>query len=212
MSKKIDPAALEKLASFVQGSLNTFVEIERENANYRRTIRVLQGKEPEQRDKRRLVTWIAHRDVGFIDGMRQIAANLLLDLQYIVQTGGEVMDHLSQKEPDLVILGDEFDDIPAEFVLDTIRSHSPRCAILHVSGWPEGDRRGVLIGPYDDANLERTMNSGHDLVALLDEARQRFDDLEMRSEFGRTFRDRHTQWLRVYKEVTDLLQEFQGRS
>lgn len=211
MSSISDQATLQKLMTFIQGSLNTIVEIERENANYRRMIRVLQGREPEQREKRRLITWIAHSDPGFIEGMQQIAPSLLLDLQSIIQTGGEVMDNLSKREPDLVILGDEFDDIPADFVYDTVRSQSPRCAVLRVWGWPVGQRLGVLEGPHEEARIERPMESGHDLVALIDEVRQRFEDMELRAEFGRAFRDRHLNFLRSYKEVSALLEGLSSR-
>ena len=206
-----DPAAFEKLQAFLKASLNAFIEIERENANYRHTIRVLQGKAPKSQEKRRLVTWIAHTDAGFIEGMQQIAPQLLLDIQSVVQTGGEVMDSLSRREPDLVLLGDDFDDIPSDFVFDTIRSQAPRCAFLRVYGWPVGDRHGLLDGPYEEAQIDRTLESGHDLVALLDEARQRFDDLELRQEFGRAFRDRHDNWLRSYKAINDLVESLAGR-
>lgn len=211
MSSNPDQASIQKLLTFLQGSLNTFVELERENANYRQTIRVLQGRDPEQRDKRRLITWIAHRDQGFVDGMMQIAPSLLLDLQSVIQTGGEVMDNLSKREPDLVILGDEFDDIPTDFVYDTVRSQAPRCAVLRVWGWPHGTRQGTLEGPHEEPLIERPLDSGHDLVAMLDEVRQRFDDLDLRAEFGRAFRDRHTNFLRSYKEISTLLESMANR-
>lgn len=212
MSSNADRDAYEKLLSFVQSSLQTFVDIERENADYRRTIRVLQNREAEVREQRRLVTWIAHMDEGFVDGIQHLAPRIQLDLQVIVHTGGEVLDHLSKREPDLILVGDNFPDIPSEFIVDSIRSQARRCAVLLVSGWPDGQREGVLTGPYDEATIKRPLETARDLVALLEEARARFEGLEMSSDFARSFRERHTTWLRGYKEATDMLQSIVERS
>lgn len=211
MTLHSDRETYEKLLAFVQNSLQTFVDIERENADYRRTIRVLQNRESETREQRRLVTWIAHQDQGFVDGMQQIAPRVQLDLQAIVYTGGEVLDNLSQREPDLIIIGDNFPDIPAEFVLDSVRSQARRCAILSVHGWTDGERSGELFGPYEEATIQRSLETARDLVALLDEARLRFENLEMSSEFARSFRERHNNWLRAYKEATDALDALLAR-
>lgn len=201
----------QKILDFIQGSLQTFVDIERENADYRQTIRVLQNQESAERSQRRLVTWIAHGDEGFIEGMRQIADRVHIDLQVVVYTGGEVIDYLSRSEPDLLIIGDNFPDIPAEFVLDSVRSQAQRCAVLRIDGWSTTERSGQLSGPYDEATIERDLETARDLVALLDEARLRFEGLEQSSNFARSFRERHSKWLRGYKEATDLLNDLMKR-
>lgn len=197
----------EKLLQFIRASLQTFIDIERENADYRRTIRVLQNRESANREQRRLVTWVAHSDAGFVEGMQQIAPRVQLDLQMIVYTGGEVLDNLSQREPDLILLGDTFPDIPAEFVMDSVRSQARRCAVLSVAGWSSGGQRlGVLSGPYEEATIERPLDTARDLVALLEEARLRFENLEMSSDFARSFRERHNDWLRGFKNATETLE------
>lgn len=196
----------EKLRAFIQGSLQTFIDIERENADYRHTIRVLQNQESAERSHRRLVTWIAHGDEGFIEGMRQIAERVHIELKIVVYTGGEVLDYLSRSEPDLIILGDSFPDIPTELVLDSIRSQAERCAVLRIDGWSTAERSAMLTGPYDEATIERRLETAKDLVALLDEARLRFEGLEQSSNFARSFRERHSNWLRGYKEATELLE------
>lgn len=197
----------EKLRAFIEGSLQTFIDIERENADYRHTIRVLQNQEAATRSQRRLVTWIAHGDEGFIEGMRQIAERVHIDLQVVVYTGGEVLDYLSRSEPDLLIIGDNFPDIPAEFVLDSVRSQAQRCAILRIDGWSSNERAAQLSGPYDEATIGRDLSTARDLVALLDEARLRFEGLEKSSNFARSFRERHSNWLRGYKEATDIIDD-----
>lgn len=201
----------EKLRAFIEGSLQTFIDIERENADYRHTIRVLQNQEAATRSERRLVTWIAHGDEGFIEGMRQIADRVHIDLQVVVYTGGEVLDYLSRSEPDLLIIGDNFPDIPAEFVLDSVRSQAQRCAILRIDGWSTSERAAQLSGPYDEATIARDLSTARDLVALLDEARLRFEGLEKSSNFARSFRERHSNWLRGYKEVTDIIDDLLDR-
>jgi|SRR5690554_347157 len=206
MALNSDRENYQKLLQFIRGSLQTFIDIERENADYRRTVRVLQNRESGTREQRRLVTWIAHSDAGFVEGMQQIAPRVQLDLQVIVYTGGEVLDNLSQSEPDLILLGDNFPDIPTEFVLDSVRSRARRCAVLSVTGWSEGDREGVLSGPYDEATISRPLESARDLVTLLEEARLRFENLEMSSDFARSFRERHNAWLRGFKEATETLE------
>lgn len=196
----------EELLAFVQGSLQTFIDIERENSDFRHTIRVLQNQESADRSKRRLVTWIAHSEEGFIEGMRQIAERVHIDLQVVVYTGGEVLDNLSRSEPDLLIIGDVFPDIPAEFVLDSVRSQAQRCAILRIDGWSTNERSAELSGPYDEATISRKLETARDIMALLDEARLRFKGLERSSNFARSFRERHSNWLRGYKNATELLE------
>lgn len=196
----------EQLLAFVQGSLQTFIDLERENADYRHTIRVLQNQESGERSQRRLVTWIAHGEEGFIEGMRQIAERVRIDLQVVVYTGGEVLDHLSRSEPDLLIIGDTFPDIPAEFVLDSVRSQAQRCAILRIDGWSSSERSAELSGPYDEAVISRPLETARDLMALLDEARTRFEELEKSANFAQSFRERHNRWLREYKGATEVLE------
>ena len=211
MASNSDRENIERLLGFLQESLQTFIDIERENADYRRTIRVLQNRESETREQRRLVTWIAHSDASFVEGMKQIAPRLQLDLQAIVYTGGEVLDNLSQREPDLIVLGDNFPDIPGEFVVDSVRSQARRCAVLTVRGWSEENRSGILSGPYDEATIERELGTARDLVVLLEEARLRFENLEMSSDFARSFRERHERWLRGYKDASETLEALKAR-
>lgn len=196
----------EQLLSFARTSLQTFIDIERENADYRRTIRALQNRDSDERSSRRLVTWLAHDNESFVEGMRQIEERIHIDLQIIVFTGGEVLDHLSRSEPDLLILGDDFPDIPAEFVLDSVRSQADRCAIVRIEGWNQGDRLGTLSGPYDEPSISRPLETANDLLVLFNEARARFELLEMSSDFARSFRERHQSWMQEYKNVATILE------
>lgn len=203
---------LERAIEFLDASFRVFVDIERENADFRRAIKEIKNPGSYRAAKRRLSTWVAHEDESFVSGMVKLAEHLELDLAYAAQHGGELLDKLSQSEPDIIVLGDAFPDIPVEMVFSTVRSQAQRCCVVRINSWGNPDHRtGTLEGPYDEAEIERTLPTARELAMLLKEAERRHEDLEASKEFARSFRERHSSWVRSYKEIREQLNELRRR-
>ena len=200
-------ATIDSLLNFLSDTLNLYIELERENAEYQRTIARLQNPSMAAGGDRRMNLWVAHEDPGFLGGMQKLAPRLNLLPVVVVQTGGEIMDRLSSAKPDILVLGDSLPDLPVEFLIDSLESEVRRAVLVQVLNWGEQTERSTrIVGPYGEPSVDAPMQNANDLVVALTEARRRVEHVELTRDFARHFKERHADFIARYNEVRAMVE------
>ena len=195
----------QRLTEFLDTTLQTFLELEKNNHELRIQVQELKDPSKAQRRKRQLSVWVAHPDETFCKGVASLADPLNVLIHPPLAMGGSLLDRLSSKQPDIVILADMLADIPGPFVLNTITSDYPNLVCVMISNWNTNNMEGELTGPKVAEKVTRKLKSVDDLVALLKEAKMRCYDIDMGMEFAREFKERHSTFIENYTEIKRAL-------
>jgi DNA-binding response OmpR family regulator len=193
------PSAVQ---SFAEQGMQVFADLEREYLELARRVRTLeraQGTEAEVR----ILGWVAHPDLDFARGVTSLAERLRIDFAQPLQTGGEVLDHLSAGAPNVLVLADSLPDIPSEFLAQSVLSTQPRIHIVQINGWGTPERTAVLFGGDIGTPIERTLGNVNDLIALLEEAVMRSVDDVLTRMTAQSIHSRYEDFVRRYRELRE---------
>lgn len=188
--------------SFAENAVAVFADLEREYIDLARRNRQLEralGTEPDVR----ILGWVAHPDPDFARGVTSLAERLRIDFAPAMQTGGEVLDHLSGGAPNVLVLSDALPDIPSEFLAQSVLSTQPRIHVVQINGWGTPERHGVLFGGDISEPITRPLGNVNDLIALLAEAVARSVDDVLTAMTAQAIRARYEDFVRRYRELRD---------
>lgn len=200
----------EELSTFLELSLQTFMQLERQNVELRQRVAVVDDPASAARMNRIFHAWITHSDPRFSQGVLALEDRIGIKFDKQMTTGGEVLDRISAEKPDLVLLGDSLPDIPAELITESIRSEHPSVAIVMVRRWGAPDMYAELLGQKEGDSLVRPLRNADDLVAVLESAKARCAAADLGREFFRKFSESHGKFLDHYRTFRRLLEGLQG--
>ena len=190
--------------AFAELALQTFTAVEKEHLDILR--RALPTEDPTMAARLNTYTrtFIAHQDPDFVRGVIKRGEQLGLEFKAPLATGGEILDKIGHSAGELLIVGDQLPDIPAQMVVETIQSQHPDVAIVYIEAWGTANQSVTLLSGTM-APVSRLMRSVSDLLAILEAARERAQDSLFSKEFTERFRGKHDAFLRKYTELRQLL-------
>ncbi|MFT6400359.1 MAG: DNA-binding NtrC family response regulator [Bradymonadia bacterium] len=190
---------LMEVAEFADFALERFLAIERQNMELERDLRRLENPESET-ERASLVTWVAHSDTEFANGVMSLGPRLGLDVRPPMHTGGEILDKVSSNPPNIIILDFSLPDIPTPLVVETVKSEYTDIQLVTVDGWGTATRTITVTGGSAQ-DVTQGMETVDDLIKILEVAAARARDTVMGRDFAAEFKNRHDDFLRRYAQV-----------
>lgn len=195
----VSHSRLLQVAEFADFALERFLGLERQNMELELDLRRLEN--PDSASERvNLITWVAHSDAEFANGVLSLGPRLGLDVRPPMHTGGEVLDKVSSNPPNIIILDFSLPDIPASLVVETIKSEYSDIQIVSVDGWGTAERTITVTGG-SAPDVTQSMETVDDLIKILEVAAERASDTVIGRDFAAEFKNRHDDFLRRYADV-----------
>ncbi|HEY0711206.1 MAG TPA: hypothetical protein VGF45_00910, partial [Polyangia bacterium] len=124
--------------------------------------------------------------------------------------GGEALDQASQRAPEVLLINEDLQDLPASMVSKTVRAHSPE-VLVAVLRPPRGDAAAGQIRLLDAAIGPSPSSIEFSTPAdLTDVIRDLQTTIRQRARERRqmiAFRKQHADFLRQYSELRQKLAE-----
>lgn len=190
---------LVEVADFADFALERFLSLERRNMELERDLRRLEDP-TSMTERAHLVTWVAHSDAEFANGVLSLGPKLGLDVRPPMHTGGEVLDKVYSNPPNIIILDFSLPDIPTSLVVETVRSEYSEIQMVTVDGWGTATRTITVTGG-SAPDVTQGMETVDDLIMILEVAAERANDTVIGRDFAGEFKNRHDDFLRRYAEV-----------
>jgi DNA-binding response OmpR family regulator len=202
---RVDAGLDGLMAGFLDATLQTFTALEKEHMDVLR--RALPSEDPTTaaRLEDPTHTFIAHHDPDFVRGIVKRGDQLRLAFRSPLTTGGEVLDKLGHTPGEILIMSDQLPDIPAEMVLETVRSQHRDLGVVYIEQWGTPQQSVTLSSGAYPEGTTRLMRNVSDLVSILELARERSQEAIFHREFASRFRTRHEPFLRRLQELRQRL-------
>lgn len=196
-------STIELMQGFADFALETFVSLERRNLEVERRLR--QFENPGATEERPVLSaWVAHSDADFAAGVVTLGPKLRLEIAHPMSTGGEVLDKITDRPPQLLILDASLPDIPGELLVQTVRAEWPELEMVVIEGWGT-EAREVLVVAGAAPEVRRPMKTVQDLIEMMELAADRATDAKMGRDFAEAFKGQHEEFIRRFAEVKKSL-------
>jgi DNA-binding NtrC family response regulator len=199
-----DPATealLQGVKRFHDQCLEIFLELERRNLHLERKITTLEHPSKNIGLERKLVILVADPDATMGEALKPHLKDFRAEMVDQIFTGGEVLDHIGELLIDLLVVGRDLPDIPAEIVADGVHSQSPNAEIIIVDDWASRSAVAHIVGDELPARQPRPVPTDESLLELVQERCRFIRDREEARKIAQMFKSRHHDYLRALADI-----------
>ena len=195
----VDKKLLGDLLDFNEECLKLFLSLERQNIYLEEQAAAAEGRSVAA-EVGHLELLVVHQDDDILDTISRQAAGIPLKCEQ-VYTGGEVLDLVSHRRFNVLIMSTMLPDMDGDMLAHSLKSQYPNFEIIVIEGWGGSSASAQILSSSGDNSAVYPLRTGRDLATLLDEIQSRRLHRAEEKRFATMFKDRHEGFIKRYAEM-----------